>query len=97
VKEPEVDKVLTSFSGTLLTKIMPQLKSEYAQKDLTLIALELNAAAEEYDRAAENRMTENRAMRALFAEALQLLDDGELRAALADAVETEPNSCASAT
>jgi Pyruvate/2-oxoacid:ferredoxin oxidoreductase gamma subunit len=92
VKEPEVDKVLTSFSGTLLTKIMPQLKSEYAQKDLTLIALELNAAAEEYDRAAENRMTENRAMRALFAEALQLLDDGELRAALADAVETEPNS-----
>lgn len=92
MKEPEVDKVLTSFSGTLLTKIMPHLRSEYAQKDAGVMALVLNAAAEEYDRAAENRMTENRALRALFAEAIALLPAGELRAALEEAAKAEPKS-----
>lgn len=92
MKEPEVDKALSSFSGTLLTKIMPHLTSEYAQRDLTLIALALNGAAEEYDRAAENRLAENRATRAIFREALPLLGEGELRDALAAAATSEPKS-----
>lgn len=92
MKEPEVDKVLTSFSGTLLTKIMPQVKTDYAQKDLTLIALALNGAAEEYDRAAETRMQENRAMRAIFAEAAPLIGDAELKARIGEASTTEPKS-----
>jgi hypothetical protein len=92
MKEPEVDKVLMSFSGTLLTKIMPHLSSEYAQKDLTLIALALNGAAEEYDRAAENRMAENRAMRAIFEAAAPLIDDAELKARMEAASQAEPKS-----
>ncbi len=92
MKEPEVDKVLMSFSGTLLTKIMPHLSSEYAQKDLTLIALALNGAAEEYDRAAENRMAENRAMRGLFEEAATMLQDKALKARVESASGVEPKS-----
>lgn len=92
MKEPEVDKVLTAFSGTLLTKIMPHVKSEYAQKDLGFIVLVLNGAAEEYDRAAENRMQENRAMRALFANAASLIADEALKKRLEEAAAAEPRS-----
>lgn len=92
MKEPEVDKVLTSFSGSLLIKIMPHLRSEYAQKDVGVMALVLNAAAEEYDRAADNRMAENRALRAIFADAVPLLPAGELRTALEEAAKAEPKS-----
>lgn len=92
MKEPEVDKVLTAFSGTLLTKVMPYVGSEYAQKDLGFIVLVLNGAAEEYDRAAENRMQENRAMRALFADAALIVDGESLRNRLQEAAVTEPKS-----
>lgn len=92
MKEPEVDKVLMSFSGTLLTKVMPHVNSEYAQKDLTMIALALNGASEEHDRAAENRMAENRAMREIFKEAANLLKDEILRAKADAAYTTEPKS-----
>lgn len=92
MKEPEVDKVLTAFSGTLLTRVMPQVKSEYVQKDLGFMALALNGAAEEYDRAAENRMQENRAMRELFASALSLVQDEALKSTLQTASAAEPKS-----
>jgi len=92
MKEPEVDKVLTALSGTLLTRIMPHVKSEYAQKDLGFIVLVLNGAAEEYDRAAENRMQENRAMRKLFADAASIVGDEALRTRLQKAASAEPKS-----
>jgi hypothetical protein len=67
--KPEVPSTLQTLAGTLLGELAPQLGSDYAQKTAGTIAGLLAAAAEEWDRAAERRVDENRAMRRLFSEA----------------------------
>lgn len=86
--KPEVNKVMTALSGTILTKIMPNLNSEYAQRDAGLLSLIMTAASEEYDRAAEVRVAENRDMRTVFAAAAHEVQDRELSDRLEAAAKT---------
>lgn len=90
--KPEVDKVLVGFSGTLIGKIMPHVGLEYVQRDVQLMALALTAMAEEYDRAAEVRFSENRDMRELFAAAAGRIGDEVLSSRLKEAGESSDES-----
>ncbi|MBI2964363.1 MAG: hypothetical protein HYY35_11460 [Deltaproteobacteria bacterium] len=82
---PEVDWVLRASASRLLAEVAPALGDAYLRSNVEVIAALMAAAAEEYDRAAHLRVEENRAMRAIFADAAPLLDEGTLRARLAAA------------
>ncbi|HUD52215.1 hypothetical protein [Parvibaculum sp.] len=73
--KPEVDTALGGFFVTLMTEIAPQLGGEYSTGSVGLIGMSIAMAAQEYDRAADIRVRENEAMRALFAEAARLVED----------------------
>jgi len=67
--KPEVPATLQALAGVLLAEIAPRLVDDYTQKTSGVAAGLLLVAAEEWDRAAERRVQENRALRRLFAEA----------------------------
>lgn len=90
--KPEVDVVLGGFLGTLLTEIAPQLGGEYSLGSVGIIAMTIGMAAQEFDRAADIRIAENREMRALFAEAATLVEDSGLRARLSAAAASSDTS-----
>jgi hypothetical protein len=87
---PDFDKVLTHLATTLLAEIAPLIPVDYAQKNAQLAAMLLSAGVEEWDRAVERRVDENRSIRALFLEALPVVADAALRRRLESAgVEAE--------
>ncbi len=90
--KPEVDVVLGGVLGTLLMEIAPQLGAEYSLGSVGLIAMTIGMAAQEYDRAADIRVEENREMRALFGEAAGLVGNADLKSRLADAAATTESS-----
>lgn len=90
--KPEVDVVLGGFLGTLLMEIAPQLGAEYSLGSVGLIAMTIGMAAQEYDRAADIRVEENREVRALFGEAAGLVGNADLKSRLADAAATTESS-----
>ncbi|MGB5949900.1 MAG: hypothetical protein WBG82_11315 [Parvibaculum sp.] len=90
--KPEVDVVLGGFLGTLLTEIAPQLGAEYSLGSVGLIAMTVGMAAQEFDRAADLRVAENREMRALFSEAAKLVGDRGLAARLKEAAASQDGS-----
>jgi hypothetical protein len=90
--KPDVDRVLQILAGHLMAEIAPSLEGDYAQRNAQLVGILLAAAAEEWDRAAERRSQENRALRDLFAEAAPRVPDPDLRARLEAAAATEETS-----
>ena len=64
--KPDVERTLQLLAQSLLLELGPGLANDYAQKSALLAALLLSSAAEEWDRAAERRAEENRALRELF-------------------------------
>lgn len=90
--KPEVDVVLGGFMGTLLTEVAPQLGGEYSLGSVGLIAMTIGMAAQEFDRAADIRIAENREMRALFAEAATLVEESGLKARLSEAAALSDTS-----
>lgn len=90
--KPEVDVVLGGFLGTLLTEIAPQLGGEYSLGSVGLVAMTMGMAAQEYDKAADVRVAENREMRALFADAAGVVEDKGLKVRLSEAAATEDTS-----
>jgi len=83
--KPDVDQILGLSAGQLLATVAPLLPAGYAQGTTSIIAFMLMLSAQEYDRAAEIRATENAKLRALFGELAPLAGDADLRSALADA------------
>jgi hypothetical protein len=67
--KPEVPRTLQLLAQSLMLEIGPGLASDYARRNALLSALLLSSVAEEWDRAAERRAAENRALRELFGEA----------------------------
>jgi len=67
--KPDTATTLQGLAGVLLAEIAPRLLDDYAQKTSGVAAGLLLVAAEEWDRAAEWRAGENRALRRLLAEA----------------------------
>lgn len=82
---PEVDQILMITAGQIATELAPDLSTQFAQGMAQLAALMDLLAAQEYDRAADIRASENREMRALFAELGPLVNDAALKAKLEDA------------
>ncbi len=77
--KPEVNEILPGLLGTVITDIAPHLPEGYPQGSMSIIALLMIFSAQEFDRAAEVRSHENRAMRGLFADAARDVPDPDLQ------------------
>lgn len=80
---PDTPKVLYGIAGALVMQIMPEVRTPIAGQTLTLSAALLSMVAQEFDRAAARLVEENRAVRALLAEASGVVSDGTLRSRIA--------------
>lgn len=92
--KPEADQILNMSAMQQLTQILPQLPAGYAQGTTSLIAVLSMMAAQEYERGAHIRVTENADMRALFRDLTSSLGDVSLSKKLRDAGETSDASFA---
>jgi len=90
--KPEVDVVLRSLMTKLLLEVAPAVGDAYVRSNVEAMGMLLAAAAEEFDRAAEIRVAENRSMRAILLAAAEHVCAAELRRRLiAAAEEPEPS------
>jgi hypothetical protein len=87
--KPDVQTVMMRSFERILTDIAPHLSSEYAIGSSSVIGLMMFQTATEFERAADIRVQENAAMRAIFADALDVLPEGDLRSR----VKTAATSC----
>ncbi len=84
--KPDVERTLQLLAQSLLLELGPGLAHDYARKSALLAAMLLASVAEEWDRAAERRAGENRALRELFRAAAEHgVEDPALRDRLDDA------------
>ncbi len=90
--KPEIDVALRAAAGKLLAEIAPAVGDAYARSNVEVLAVLLLVAAEEFDRAAEVRVVENRAMREIFAEAAPSVADVALRGRLEKAAGEQESS-----
>jgi hypothetical protein len=86
--KPDVERTLQLLARSLLLELGPGLPHDYARRSAMLAAMLLASAAEEWDRAAERRAEENRALRELFAAAERGVEDVALRERLAAAARS---------
>jgi hypothetical protein len=89
---PSVDRVLQQLAGNLVTEVAPAISVDYVQRNTGLVSGLLMCAAEEWDRAAERRLEENRELRRIFAEAVIHVADTGLRGRLEEAARAEETS-----
>jgi hypothetical protein len=81
---PQVPTILGQLSGTLLVEVAPQVAADYVQKNTAVVSVILMCAAEEWDRAAQRRVDENRELRRILGEAAPLVTDPDLTSRLAE-------------
>ena len=86
---PSVDIYLDELRRALAQDFAPQLPTLFEQSALARHAILLGAVTEEFDRAVSRRIEENRALRSLFADAVETILDSDLRSRLLAACETE--------
>ncbi len=85
--KPEVDVVLRSMMTKLLLEVAPAVGDAYVRSNVEAMGALLAAAAEEFDRAAEVRVAENRSMREILRAATEHVPERDLRSRLAVAAE----------
>jgi hypothetical protein len=85
--KPEVDVVLRSMMTKLLLEVAPAVGDAYVRSNVEAMGALLAAAAEEFDRAAEVRVAENRSMREILRAATKHVPERDLRSRLAVAAE----------
>lgn len=90
--KPEVDQILGLSASQLMGTLAPLLPTGYAQGSAQILGIMMMLAAQEYDRAADIRATENDAMRVLFRESAALVGDAGLADALREAAATRDES-----
>lgn len=90
--KPDVGTVMQGFFGTMLGEIAPHLNAEYSMGNIGIMSMMMFMTAEEYDRAADIRATENREMRSLFSHAATLVTDNALKAKLSAAAAEKETS-----
>lgn len=78
----EIDDVLRKVGGRQLAEVTPHVADAYGQYLSSLAGLTMLAVADAYDDAAQIRLDENNAIRALLEAALPNLEAGALRAQL---------------
>ena len=79
---PGVDRVLGQLATNLIGDVAPYVGDDYVQRNVLLMAILLNWAGEEWDRAAQRRVEENREIRRLFEAVLEAVQDADLRSRL---------------
>jgi len=82
---PEPIRFLGVAAGHLMVKTAGALGPGYEQSSVSVMGLMLTQLADEFERAAARRVEENRALRRLFAEAVDAVADDDLRDRLAAA------------
>ena len=87
--KPEVDQILQFSAGQLMTGIAPLLPAGYEQGAVSLVGIMMLLSAQEYDRGADIRATENTDIRKLFAELLPNVRDAALKGKIKSASETK--------
>jgi hypothetical protein len=90
--KPDVARVLEVMAGTLMVDVAANVTPSYRQASVFANALLLTNIREELDRIAERRVDENRALRALFAQAAPDVADAALRARLVEAAGSQEAS-----
>ncbi|MBI3676865.1 MAG: hypothetical protein HY243_09655 [Proteobacteria bacterium] len=90
--KPEVDQILRFSAGQLITGIAPDLPVGYNQGAVSLLGFMMLLAAQEYDRAADIRVTENADIRKLFGALLPRVRDAALTEKLKTASESKDAS-----
>lgn len=89
---PDVSRFLEVASVHLLTRSLPAVGDAYEQSALGALAVLLSVVREDFDRAAERRVAENAALREIFAQAVDIVEDPTLRGQLeAAAGKGEPS------
>jgi hypothetical protein len=90
--KPEVDQILGISAGQLMTSLIPLLPNSYAQGSSAVLSFMMLFAAQEYERGAEIRATDNAEMRMVFGLLAPIIDDAELKKKLEDAaISTDPS------
>ncbi|MDE2363194.1 MAG: hypothetical protein KGM42_11000 [Hyphomicrobiales bacterium] len=89
---PDVDAYFRELGRTLLEEFMPRLPTAFEQGAAMRYAMLTQAAAEEFNRAAARRVEENGAVRALFVQAIPLVENDGLRERLRSAAATSDRS-----
>ncbi|MGD0865518.1 MAG: hypothetical protein ABSA49_08180 [Rhizomicrobium sp.] len=82
---PEADRILKVSAGQLMAGVIPLLPNAYSQGSTALLAFLMLFAAEEYERGADIRATDNAEMRAAFGAVTPLVGDTKLKAKLDEA------------
>ena len=89
---PEGNKILSLSMQRLAGEIAPMLPNAFAQGQIGLIGIMLTLVGNEYERGADLRVNENRALRELFAEAARDVNDATLKSRLEAAAKTDDAS-----
>jgi hypothetical protein len=77
---PEGDLILRLSMQRLATTIAPLVGQSFAQSQIGLVGFMLTLVAQEYERGADIRVSENGDIRALLGELASAIDDKDLRA-----------------
>jgi hypothetical protein len=83
--KPEIGRVLEVSAMALMVDVAPNVAPSYRQASVFASAMLLTCIREELDRVASRRVEENRALRALFADAAPGIEEASLRERLARA------------
>lgn len=73
---PSAPRVLQGLAANLLSEVMPNISTPFGQQLVGIAAMLEMMLAEEFDRAADRLVTENRVVRELLAEGRALLGEG---------------------
>lgn len=71
---PDPGRVLQGIAVNLLTNVMQEIRTPFGQQTVGIAGSLAMMAGEEFDRAADRLVSENRIVRALLAEGLALVD-----------------------
>ncbi|GAB4328769.1 MAG: hypothetical protein Kow0010_12820 [Dehalococcoidia bacterium] len=88
--KPDPPMVLRGIGQTLATRVLPELRTPFGFQTVGLAAGILNMVAQEYDRAAARLVEENDVLRQLFSDAVEVVEDSNLRARLRGAADESP-------
>lgn len=87
--KPDIDTILNLSAAEIMSTLAPALPTGYAQGTASIISMLMMFSAQEHERGADIRHTENQNMRALFAKLAADVSDAGLRTKIEIAAKTK--------
>lgn len=87
--KPDIDTILNLSAAEIMSTLAPALPTGYAQGTASILSMLMMFSAQEYERGADIRHTENQNMRALFAKLAADVSDAGLRKKIEAAAVTK--------